>query len=51
MSRESEVTRRVELIDQLSTILKDLRRSEVEELERIEAEEAELTGTENHPGS
>jgi hypothetical protein len=28
------------MIDPLSTILKDLRRSEMEELERIEAEEA-----------
>jgi hypothetical protein len=40
MSCKSEVTRRVELIDQLLTILKDLRRSEVEALEQIEAEEA-----------
>jgi len=39
MSCKAEVIRRVELIDQLSTILKDLRRSEMEELERIEAEE------------
>ncbi len=37
MSRKVEVIRRVELIDQLSIILKDLRRSEMEELERIEA--------------
>jgi len=36
---KAEVIRRVELIDQLSTIIKDLRRSEMEELERIEAEE------------
>ncbi len=40
MSGKAEVIRRVELIDQLSIILKDLRRSEMEELERIEAEEA-----------
>ncbi len=40
MSCKAEVIRRVELIDQLSTILKDIRRSEMEELERIEAEEA-----------
>jgi hypothetical protein len=40
MSSTAEVVRRVELIDQLSTILKDLRRSEMEELERIEDEEA-----------
>ncbi len=40
MSSKTEVVRRVELIDQLSTILKDLRRSEMEELERIEDEEA-----------
>jgi len=40
MSSKAKVVRRVELIDQLSTILKDLRRSEMEELERIEAEEA-----------
>ncbi len=40
MSSKAEVVRRVELIDQLSTILKDLRRSEMEELERIEDEEA-----------
>jgi len=40
MSSKAEVIRRVELIDQLSTILKDLRRSEMEELERIEADEA-----------
>ncbi|VVB69192.1 Uncharacterised protein [uncultured archaeon] len=39
MSSKSEVIRRIELIDQLSTILKDLRRSEMEELEEIEAEE------------
>jgi hypothetical protein len=39
MTSKSEVIRRVELIDQLSTILKDLRRSEMEELERMEAEE------------
>ncbi|MCX6669788.1 MAG: hypothetical protein NTV25_08320 [Methanothrix sp.] len=40
MSSKAEVIRRVELIDQLSSILRDLRRSEMEELERIEAEEA-----------
>jgi len=40
MPTKAEVVRRVELIDQLSTILKDLRRSEMEELERIEAKEA-----------
>ena len=40
MSSKTEAVRRVELIDQLSTILKDLRRSEMEELERIEDEEA-----------
>lgn len=40
VSSKSEVIRRVELIDQLITILKYLRRSEMEELERIEAEEA-----------
>jgi hypothetical protein len=40
VSCKAEVIRRVELIDQLSTILKDLRRSEMEELEQIEAEEA-----------
>ncbi len=40
MSCKAEVVRRVELIDQLTTILKDLRRSEVEELKQIEAEEA-----------
>ena len=39
MSSKSEVIRRVELIDELSTILRDLRRSEMEELERMEAEE------------
>jgi hypothetical protein len=39
MSSKAEVIRRVELIDELSTILRDLRRSEMEELERIEAEE------------
>lgn len=39
MSSKAEVIRRVELIDQPSTILDDLRRSEMEELERIEAEE------------
>ncbi len=39
MPSKSEVIRRVELIDQLSTILKDLRRSEMEELEQIETEE------------
>jgi len=39
MSSKSEVVRRVELIDELSTILRDLRRSEMEELERIEAVE------------
>ncbi len=41
MSCKAEIIRRVELIDQLSTILKDLRRSEMEELERIEDEEEE----------
>jgi hypothetical protein len=40
MSSKAEVVRRIELIDQLSTILKDLRRSEMEELERIEDEDA-----------
>jgi len=40
MSSKAEVVRRVELIDQLTTILRDLRRSEMEELERIEDEEA-----------
>ncbi|VVB68181.1 Uncharacterised protein [uncultured archaeon] len=40
MSSKTEAVRRVELIDQLSTILRDLRRSEMEELERIEDEEA-----------
>ncbi len=40
MSSKAEVIRRVELIDQLTTILRDLRRSEMEELERIEGEEA-----------
>ena len=39
MSSKDEEIRRVELIDQLSTILDDLRRSEMEELERIKAEE------------
>ena len=39
MSSKAEVIRRVELIDQLTTILRDLRRSEMEELERIEDEE------------
>ncbi len=39
MSSKAEVVRRIELIDQLTTILKDLRRSEMEELERIEAVE------------
>ena len=39
MSSKAEVIRRIELIDQFSTILRDLRRSEMEELERIEAEE------------
>jgi hypothetical protein len=39
MSSKAEVIRRIELIDQLSSILRDLRRSEMEELERIEAEE------------
>jgi len=39
MSSKAEVVRRIELIDQLSTILRDLRRSEMEELERIEDEE------------
>jgi hypothetical protein len=39
MPSKAEVIRRVELIDQLATILKDLRRSEMEELERIEAEQ------------
>jgi len=39
MSSKAEVVRRVELIDELSTLLRDLRRSEMEELERIEAEE------------
>ncbi|VVB68171.1 Uncharacterised protein [uncultured archaeon] len=38
MPSKAEVVRRVELIDQLSTILNDLRRSEMEELERIEEE-------------
>jgi hypothetical protein len=36
---KAEIIRRVELIDQLTTILKDLRRSEMEVLEEIEAEE------------
>jgi hypothetical protein len=40
VSSKAEVIMRVELIDQLTTILKDLRRSEMEELERIEEEEA-----------
>ncbi len=40
MPSKTEVIRRIELIDQLSTILKDLRRSEMEELEKIEAEES-----------
>ncbi|VVB68629.1 Uncharacterised protein [uncultured archaeon] len=39
MSSKAETVRRIELIDQLSSILRDLRRSEMEELERIEAEE------------
>jgi hypothetical protein len=39
MPSKAEVVRRVELIDQLSTILQDMRRSEMAELERIEAEE------------
>jgi len=39
MSSKTEVIRRIELIDQFSSILRDLRRSEMEELERIEAEE------------
>ncbi len=39
MPSKTEVIKRIELIDQLSTILKDLRRSEMEELEEIEAEE------------
>jgi len=39
MSSKDEVIRRIELIDQLATILRDLRRSEMTELERIEAEE------------
>jgi len=39
MSSKAEVVRRIELIDQLTTILRDLRRSEMEELERIEDEE------------
>ncbi len=39
MPSKAEVIRRIELIDQLSSILRDLRRSEMEELERIEAEE------------
>jgi len=39
MSYKAEVVRRVELLDQISTTLKDLRRSEMEELERIETEE------------
>jgi len=39
VSSKAEVIRRVELIDQLTTILRDLRRSEMEELERIEDEE------------
>jgi hypothetical protein len=38
MSSKAEVVRRVELIDQLSTVLRDLRRSEMEELGRSEAE-------------
>lgn len=37
MISKEKVIRRVELIDQLSTILRDLRRSEMEELEEIEA--------------
>lgn len=37
MISKEKVIRRVELIDQLSTILRDLRRSEMEELEDIEA--------------
>jgi len=40
LDNKAEVIRRVELIDQISTILRDLRRSEMEELERIEVEEA-----------
>jgi hypothetical protein len=39
VSSKAEVIRRIELIDQLATILRDLRRSEMEELGRIEAEE------------
>jgi len=39
MISKSEVIRRIELIDQLSTLLKDLRRSEMMELERMESEE------------
>ena len=38
VSSKAEVIRRVELIDQLATILRDLRRSEMEELEEIERE-------------
>jgi len=40
LSSKAEVIRRIELIDQLSSILRDLRRSEMEELEQIEADEA-----------
>lgn len=39
MSLRTEIIRCIELIDQLSAILKDLKRSEMDALERIEAEE------------
>jgi hypothetical protein len=38
MVSKAEVVRRIELIDQLATILRDLRRSEMAELEEIERE-------------
>ncbi len=50
MSSKAEVIRRVELIDQLSTILKDLRRSEMKELKRIEDEEDSLRTSEEQSG-
>lgn len=49
MSSKAEVVRRIEMIDQLSTILKDLRRSEMEELERIEDEEESRGRAKNKP--
>lgn len=44
MPLKNEIIRRIESIDQISVILNDLRRSEMEELERIESEEQQPSG-------